>query len=91
MSITTARPLLRFVAAPLLALALFAATPAAPAFADRYDRDDRRSAYNDEYIFVATRTVADANVHPVTKVPLFPLTVILDLVALPVEVVAGFF
>lgn len=95
MSITTARPLLRFVAAPLLALALFAATPTAPAFADRYDRydrrDDRRSAYNDEYIFVATKTVADADVHPVAKVPLFPLTIILDVVALPVEIIAGFF
>ena len=92
MSMITARPLLRFVAAPLLALALFAATPAAPAFADRYDRyDDRRGAYNDEYLFVATRTVADAEVHPVAKVPLFPLTIVLDLVALPVEVLAGFF
>jgi len=88
MSITTARPLLRFVAAPLLALALFAATPAAPAYADRYDR---RGGYNDEYIFVATRTVADADVHPVAKVPLFPLTIILDVVALPVEAIAGFF
>jgi len=92
MSITTARPLLRFVAAPLLTLALLAAAPAAPAFADRYDRrDDRRGGYNDEYIFVATRTVADADVHPVAKVPLFPLTIILDVVALPVEAIAGFF
>ena len=95
MSISTARPRLRFVAAPLLALALLAAAPAAPAFADRYDRydrrDDRRGGYNDEYIFVATRTLSDADVHPVAKVPLFPLTIILDVVALPVEAIAGLF
>jgi hypothetical protein len=94
MIMTTARPLLRVVVAPLLALALFAATPAAPAFADRYDRDrydDRRGAYNDEYIFVATRTLSEADVHPAAKVPLFPVSIILDLVALPVEVVAGLF
>ena len=95
MSITTARPLLRFVAAPLLALALFAATPTAPAFADRYDRydrrDDRRSAYNYEYIFVADQDRGRHGRHPVAKVPLFPLTIMLDLVALPVEIIAGLF
>jgi hypothetical protein len=95
MFMSTARPLLRLVAAPLLALALFAATPAAPAFADRYDHHDgydhRRGGYNDEYIFVATRTLSDADVHPAAKVPLFPVTIILDLVALPVEVIAGLF
>jgi hypothetical protein len=93
MIMTTARPLLRVVAAPLLALALFAATPAAPAFADRYDHDRHahRGGYNDEYIFVATRTLSEAEVHPAAKVPLFPVTIILDLVALPVEVIAGLF
>jgi hypothetical protein len=94
MFMSTARPLLRVVAAPLLALALFAAAPAAPAFADRYDHDryeGRRRGYNDEYIFVATRTLSEAEVHPAAKVPLFPVTIVLDLVALPVEVIAGLF
>jgi hypothetical protein len=84
---------LRRCAASLLVLALVAAVPAAPAFADRYrDRyEDRRGGYNDEYIFVATRSALDLDVHPVAKVPLVPLTLILDLVALPFEVIAGVF
>lgn len=82
----------RLVAAPLLALALVAT--AAPAFADHHDdryAHDRRGSYNDEYIFVATRTATELDVHPVAKVPLIPFTLILDLVALPFEIIAGFF
>lgn len=84
---------LRRLAVPLLALALVAAIPAAPAFADdHHDRyEDRRGGYNDEYIFVATKTALDLDVHPVAKVPLVPFTLILDLVALPFEVIAGVF
>ena len=84
----------RRVAAALLAFALWTALSAGPAFADRYDDrydDHRHGSYNSEYIFVATKTVADMDVHPVAKVPLFPVSLILDLVALPVEVIAGFF
>ncbi|MCC6764485.1 MAG: hypothetical protein IT293_07450 [Deltaproteobacteria bacterium] len=93
MSVHSRSAVLRRCAAPLLALALLAATPATPTFADRYDRgryEDRRG-YNDEYIFVATKTALDLDVHPVAKVPLVPFTLILDLVALPFEVIAGVF
>ena len=90
MSLTIRPTLRRFVIAALLALALSTAVSAGPAFADRYE-DHRRGNYNSEYIFVATKTVADMDVHPVAKVPLFPVTLILDLVALPVEIIAGFF
>lgn len=85
---------LRRLAVPLLAVALLAAAPTPQAFADRYDRDryeDRRGGYNDEYIFVATKTAVNLDVHPVAKVPLIPFTLILDLVALPFEVIAGVF
>jgi hypothetical protein len=91
----TTRPALRRRLAPaLLALALAATLPAVPAHADRYDHDrydHRRGGYNDEYIFVATKTAVNLDVHPAAKVPLIPFTLILDLVALPFEVIAGVF
>ncbi len=96
MSLPQRRTVLRLIAAPLVALALISAASTS-ASADRYDDrrsdryEDRRGGYNDEYIFVATKTAADLDVHPVAKVPLFPLTLILDLVALPFEIIAGFF
>jgi hypothetical protein len=86
MSITTRRTLLRAAAAGAL-LSTLAAGPAL-AYDHRYDR---RGGYNDEYIFVATKAALDMNVHPVAKVPLVPATLILDLLALPFEIVAGFF
>ncbi len=80
--------ILRRSAGVLLTVALL--TAAAPALAgDRYD--DRRGGYNDEYIFVATKSAVNLDVHPVAKVPLIPFTLILDLVALPFEVIAGVF
>lgn len=82
----------RFLVVPLLAFALTAA--AAPALADRYDDryDDRRgSGYNSEYLFAATRSVTDMDVSPVVKVPLIPLTLVLDLAILPFEAIAGLF
>jgi len=91
MSTIARRRPLHVIAASLTALVLLSAVPA---FADRYDdRYDhhRRGGYNDEYIFVATRSLSEADVHPAAKVPLFPITFILDLVALPVEVIAGLF
>jgi len=91
---TRTRTTLRTLAVASTALVLLTTLAAAPAFADRYDDgryDHRRGGYNDEYIFVATRTLSQADVHPVAKVPLFPVTVVLDLVALPVEVIAGLF
>ena len=96
---TNGRPLLRLVAVPLLALALATAAPIPRAHADRYDdhseehRHDgrRQNGYNSEYIFAATRAVTDMDVSPALKVPLIPVTLVLDLVALPFEVVAGLF
>lgn len=89
----TLTPTLRRLLAPLMLVLALAAVLPPPAHADRYDRnryDDRRG-YNDEYIFVATKTAVNMEVHPVAKVPLIPFTLILDLVALPFEVIAGVF
>jgi hypothetical protein len=93
MSTSLRRTLLRTLAVSTTALVMLTMLAAAPAFADRYDDryDHRHGGYNDEYIFVATRTLNEADVHPVAKVPLFPVTFVLDLVALPVEVIAGLF
>jgi hypothetical protein len=90
---------LRLVVLPMLAVTLFAGTPAV-AYSDRYDDrghdesrydDRRRSGYNDEYIFAATRGVTDMDAPPYLKVPLIPLTVVLDVAILPFEVIAGLF
>ena len=101
MLITNRRTLLRLVAVPLLALALVTTAPAPSVHADRSDdrgyddrdryEDRRRSGYNSEYLFAATRGVTDMDVSPALKVPLIPLTLVLDLVALPFEAVAGLF
>ncbi len=88
---TRRRMLLRFLAIPLLAVAITAAVPVTEVLADHHRYEDRRGGYNDEYIFVATRSALDMEVHPVAKVPLIPATLILDLVALPFEIIAGFF
>jgi hypothetical protein len=87
------RPWLRLAAVPLLALALAMAVPTSPAFADRYDDryEDRRGGYNSEYLFASTRSVTDMDTSAVVKVPLIPLTLVLDLVILPFEAIAGLF
>ena len=56
----------------------------------RYEQRQRRS-YNDEYIFATTRMVSQWDVEPAIKVPLFPPAMIIDLVFLPAEMIAGFF
>jgi hypothetical protein len=49
------------------------------------------AAFNDEYVFAATRGVNDMEeVHPAFRVTLFPITVVLDLASLPFAVIAGF-
>jgi hypothetical protein len=51
----------------------------------------RNSGFDDEYIFAATRGVNDMEgVHPALKMPLYPITFILDVAALPFAVIAGF-
>lgn len=49
------------------------------------------SAYNSDYLFGMTRGVAQSTVHPAAKVPLFVLTVPLDIVFLPFAAIGGFF
>lgn len=50
-----------------------------------------KSSYNSSYIFGMTRGVADSTIHPAGKVPLFLLTVPLDLVLFPFAAIGGFF
>lgn len=71
--------------AALLITGFSLATPSAAAAAHRHD------GFNDEYVFAATRGVNDMEgVHPALKVPLFPITIVLDVAALPFAVIAGF-
>lgn len=46
-------------------------------------------AFNDRYVFAATRGVSQMRVHPALKVPLFPITVAVDLAFLPFSTIAG--
>lgn len=50
-----------------------------------------QDAYNDEYIFGLTRSVAESTMHPAVRILLFPLTVPMDIVLLPFECIGGFF
>ena len=88
----------RMAAAVALAAVLMLAGGAriASAYGGDYDNqgryDDRRhSSYNDEYIFATTKMVSEWDVEPAIKVPLFPPAVVIDLVFLPAEMIAGFF
>jgi hypothetical protein len=47
--------------------------------------------YNSSYIFAVTRSVADSTLVPAAKVPLYLLTVPVDLVLLPFATIGGFF
>jgi uncharacterized protein YceK len=49
-----------------------------------------RHGYNDEYIFATTRGLVDTDLHPSLKVTLFPATLVIDTVLLPVAAIAGF-
>jgi uncharacterized protein YceK len=55
------------------------------------DRSERDGRYNAEYIFAATHGVTGMPVPPTLKVPLVPLTLLMDVALLPFEVVAGCF
>lgn len=93
------------VAIAALTLALMVAV-AAPRGASAYDDDgygrpieshyearrgERSRGFNDDYIFATTRMVSDMDVNPAFKVPLFPPAIVIDLVFLPAEVIAGMF
>jgi len=92
----TRRRIARLAVAPLLALTLLAAGTPAHAYDDRYDDHGRyeerhHGGYNDEYIFAATKGVTNMDAPPYVKVPLIPLTIVLDVAILPFEVIAGVF
>jgi hypothetical protein len=67
---------------PIIAAAALAAAMsfAAPRHAD---------AFNDRYVFAATRGVSSMRMHPALKATLFPVTVAVDLAFLPFSTVAG--
>ena len=52
---------------------------------------EKKSWYNGSYIFGITRSVASSPMSPAGKVPLFVLTVPLDIVCLPFAVIGGLF
>ncbi len=52
---------------------------------------EEKSWYNSDYIFGMTRGVSGSTLHPAAKVPLFVLTVPLDLVFLPFAAIGGLF
>ena len=53
--------------------------------------EEPKSWYNSSYIFGMTRTVAQSTMVPGAKVPLFVLTVPLDIVFLPFAAIGGLF
>ena len=55
------------------------------------DREEYQRGYDAEYIFAATYGLTEMNVPPVLKVPLVPVTLVMDVALLPFEVVAGCF
>src|SRR6185295_4186329 len=65
----------QLAAAAAVAVALTAAQPA------------RVDAFNDEYVYVLTKSVDHTHMHPVAKGSLFPITVVLDTAFLPFAVV----
>ena len=92
----------KWLGAGLTAAALVVSALALPYHAAAYDDryDDRyetrpaprdRNSYNDEYIFATTRMVNDWDAPAGVKVPLFPPAIVIDLVFLPAEVIAGMF
>lgn len=48
-------------------------------------------AYNEDYLFSMTRGVRDAAISPAGKVPLYVLTIPLDIALLPFALIGGFF
>jgi hypothetical protein len=56
-----------------------------------YERGEHDRGYNAEYIFAATYGLTDMHVPAALKVPLVPVTLLMDVALLPFEVVAGCF
>ena len=53
--------------------------------------NEERQFYNSDYLFGITRSVVNSTIVPAGKVPLFLLTVPLDIVFLPFAAIGGFF
>jgi Flp pilus assembly protein CpaB len=67
------------------------AYPAPPAGEPGPYNESERKIYTSDYLFASTRAVARSTIVPAGKVPLFLLTVPVDLVCLPIALIAGFF
>ncbi len=77
----------RFVSFVLIILVVVAALPSTPALAE----GNHASHFDDEYVFATTRGLNEMEgVHPALKLPLFPVTIVLDIVFLPFAIIAGF-
>jgi hypothetical protein len=50
-----------------------------------------KDVYTTDYLFGITRAVSESTLVPAAQIPLFILTVPLDIVFLPMEAIAGFF
>lgn len=78
------------------ALAATIAMTASPASSQSLDRTrepagQHERGYNPEYIFAATYGLTGMDVPAPLKVPLVPVTLVMDIALLPFEVVAGCF
>ena len=87
----------------LLACSLFAANPAAaqsndpdtgtgtlePTYQPRPPPE--KETYTTDYLFAITRAIADSTIAPAGRVPLYFLSIPVDIVFLPIELIAGFF
>ena len=58
---------------------------------DTYESSRDRGSYNDQYIFAATRGVNDMDAPAMLRATLFPVTILIDVVLLPAEIIGGFF
>lgn len=71
----------RYAAATALAALMVSAVPNAA---------EARGNFNDEYVYASTKAVSRMNAGPAAKVPLYPLTLVVDTAFLPFAVIAGF-
>lgn len=67
------------------------AYPAPPAGEPGPYNESERQIYNSDYLFASTRALARSTIVPPAKAPLFLLSVPVDLVCLPIALIAGFF
>lgn len=50
-----------------------------------------KEVYTTDYLFAITRSVSESTLVPAAQVPLYFLTIPLDVAFLPIEAIAGFF